>query len=109
MPVRFTAEQLAASAAAGEPHTERTFAGDTRAWHAYQDSFFAAITLGQTLPPVGDSNRAKQWKAARRQRGKIEEQRAKDAEEKVVLAPQDGNVDVEQRLVKRLKVSAPRA
>lgn len=57
MPARFTPEQLAASAAAGEPRTESTFAGDTRAWHAYQDSFFSAITLGQTLPPVGDSNR----------------------------------------------------
>ena len=110
MPARFTPEQLAASAAAGELRTESTFAGDTAThargpWHAYQDSFFSAITLGQTLPPVGDSNRAKQWKAARRQRGKIEEQRAKDAERKIVLAPQDGNVDVEQRLVKRLKVS----
>ena len=32
------------------------------------------------LPPVGDGERAKRWKAARRQRGKIEEQRTKDAD-----------------------------
>ena len=35
---------------------------------------------GEALPPVGDGERAKRWKAARRQRGKIEEQRAKDAD-----------------------------
>ena len=35
---------------------------------------------GEALPPVGDGERAKRWKAARWRRGKIEEQRAKDAD-----------------------------
>ena len=35
---------------------------------------------GEALPPAGDGERAKRWTAARRQRGKIEEQRAKDAD-----------------------------
>ena len=104
MPTRFTAEQLTVSAAAGEPRSEDSFAGDRAAWHAYQDAFFSTVTLGETLPPVGDSDRAKRWKAARRQRGKIEEQRAKDAAATVVLAAQDGNADA-GRLSKRLKVS----
>ena len=37
------------------------------------------MMLGEVLPPVGDNNRAKRWKAARRQRGKIEAQREKEA------------------------------
>ena len=77
MPTRFTAEQLAASATAGEPRTEDSFGGDRDAWHAYQAEWFATITLGDVLPPVSDNNRAKRWKAARRQRGKIEAQREK--------------------------------
>ena len=78
MPTRYTPEQLAASAVAGEPRLEESFEGDTAAWHAYQDDFVAKLMLGKTLPPVGDADRAKLWKAARRQRGKIELQRAKD-------------------------------
>jgi hypothetical protein len=81
MPTRFTAEQLAASATAGDPRTEDSFGGDRDAWHAYQAEWFATITLGEVLPPVGDNNRAKRWKAARRQRGKIEAQRDKSQNE----------------------------
>ena len=85
---------MAASAAAGEPRSEESFAGDTAAWHAYREQFFSTVTLGETLPPVGDGDRAKRWKAARRQRGKIEEQRAKE-----------NNADAEEQMCKRLKVS----
>jgi len=86
MPTRFTPEQLAAAAAAGQPRSEESFDGDTAAWHAYQDGFFSTLTLGETLPPVGDGNRAKRWKAVRRQHGKIEAQRSKDAADAAVLA-----------------------
>ena len=42
MPKRFTPEQFAASAAAGEPRSEQFFSGDSGAWHAYQDTQHAA-------------------------------------------------------------------
>ena len=77
MPTRFTPEQLAASASAGEPRVEDSFSGDRDAWHAYQAEWFTTFTNGEVLPPVGDGNRAKRWKAARRQHGKIEAQREK--------------------------------
>ena len=94
MPTRFTPAQLAASAAVGELRDEASFAGDTSAWRAYQEQMFTTLTLGEVLPPVGDPNRAKRWKAARRQRGKIEEQRGKENTE-----------DAEEQMQKRLKVS----
>lgn len=81
MPTRFTPEQLAASAEVGELRDEASFAGDASAWCAYQEQTFTTLTLGEMLPPVGDLNRAKRWKAARRQRGKIEEQRGKENEQ----------------------------
>jgi hypothetical protein len=96
MPTRFTPEQLAASAAIGEVRVEASFAGDARAWQAYQENICTRITLGERLAPVGDSSRAKCWKAARRQRGKIEEQRKKDS---------DGIADAGELVPKRLKVS----
>ena len=92
---RFTPEQLAASASAGDPRLEDSFGGDCDAWHAYQAKWFSTFTLGEVLPPVGDGNRPKRWKAARRQRGKIEAQREK---------AQDENADA-AAAVKRLKVS----
>ena len=55
------------------------------------------------LPPVGDGERAKRWTAARRQRGKIEEQRAKDADGLAMLLVTDEN-DAGQ-LHERLKVT----
>ena len=55
------------------------------------------------LPPVGDGEHAKRWKAARRQRGKIEEQRAKDADGLAMLLVTDEN-DAGQ-LHERLKVT----
>ena len=79
MPVLYSEAQLAASAAAGDPLLEKDFT-DVDAWHTYQNEWFATVTMGETLPAVGDSNRAKRWKATRRQRGKIEEQRARSAE-----------------------------
>ena len=41
MPKRFTPEQFAASAAAGEPRSEQFFSGDSGAWHAYQESLYS--------------------------------------------------------------------
>ena len=108
MPKRFTPEQFAASAAAGEPRSEQFFSGDSGAWHAYQESFYSTL-LGEVLPPVGDGRRAGCWKKARRQRGKIEAQRDKRAAD-VVLVTDENDVTNEltnepQQLHKRLKVS----
>ena len=71
---RYTAEQLAASAAAGDPREESEFS-DRAAFQRWQDEWFSVVTMGETLPQVGDPNRAKRWKATRRQRKAIEEQR----------------------------------
>ena len=73
MPRRFSADELAASAAIGELQTESSFA-DTDKWRAYQNEVVLQIT-GVELPAVGDASRASRWKAARRQRGQMEEQR----------------------------------
>ena len=35
MPKHFTAEQSAASAAVGELRTQKSFGGDTQAWHTF--------------------------------------------------------------------------
>ena len=72
-----TEAQLAASAAAGAPRAKETFANDDAAWNAYQDGWHATFSSGKALPPVGSSERAKAWKAARRQQRQIEEQRAR--------------------------------
>ena len=69
----YTAEQLAASAAAGDPREESEFP-DRAAFQHWQDEWFSVVTMGETLPQVGDPNRAKRWKATRRQRKAIEEQ-----------------------------------
>ena len=53
------------TAAAGEPRLETDFF-DAGAWRAYQDQWFAATTGGEVLPPVGNPDRAKRWKARRR-------------------------------------------
>jgi len=74
MPTVFSAAQLAASATAGDPRTQDSFA-TTAEWHAYQAEWFKTVTMGEDLPPVGDPNRAKCWKSTRQQRGKIELQR----------------------------------
>ena len=74
MPTVFSAAQLAASATAGDPRTQDSFA-TTAEWHAYQAEWFKTVTMGEDLPPVGDPNRAKRWKSTRQQRGKIELQR----------------------------------
>ena len=70
----YTAEQLAASAAAGDPREESEFS-DRAAFQRWQDEWFSVVTMGETLPQVGDPNRAKRWKATRRQRNAIETQR----------------------------------
>ena len=71
----FTADELAASALAGEPRQQASFA-DPDAWHVYQSQWYAIFTRQEkTLPAVGDAERAKVWKAARRQRSQIEENR----------------------------------
>ena len=102
---RFTPEQFAASAAAGEPRSEQFFSGDSGAWHAYQESFYSTL-LSEMLPPAGDGRRAGCWKRARRQRGKIEAQREKKAAD-VALVTDENDVtnESQQQLHKRLKVS----
>ena len=54
------------------------------------------------LPPVGDGERAKRWKAARWRRGKIEEQRAKDADGLATLVTDENGAG---QLHERLKVT----
>ena len=73
---RFTHQELARSAAAGELCLQSDFDGDTDAYHAYQDQWFATFT-DEALPPVRDASRTKRWRAVRRQRKAIEEQRLK--------------------------------
>ena len=100
MPKRFTPQQLAASASVGEVRTEASFNGDTGAWHTYQETVFHTLMQGE-LPPVGDSERAKRWKATRRQAGKIKEQRTKDADGLAALVTDENDGG---QLHKRLKV-----
>lgn len=94
MPKVFTPAQLAASASLGELRTQQSFAGDTDAWHAYQEHVYSTLQPGEALPPVHEDERAKLWKAAQRQRGKIEKQRSKNAD-----------ADAEHQPSKKLKVS----
>ena len=51
MPKHFTAEQFAASAAVGELRTQKSFGGDTQAWHTYQDTVYSKLHPGEALPP----------------------------------------------------------
>ena len=111
MPKRFTPEELEASAAAGAPRNEASFAGDATAWHSYQDAFFKTIKLGEELPPYGDACRAALWKAARRQRGKIEEQRvegrqAESNTERMRAARRDDEYRSREALAKRKQAEA---
>ena len=69
----FEPEELERSAAAGDPRHADDFAGDADAWRSYQDQWFATFTGGEALPPVGDQNRAKRWKASKRQHKSIED------------------------------------
>ena len=72
---RFTAEQAAASAAAGE-RTVSDFPDKA----SYQDWFVSTITSGaETLLAPGDPGRAKRWKAVWRQHGQIEQARTRKA------------------------------
>lgn len=69
MPKRFTPQQLAASASIGEVRTLAPWRRSTDtsgAWHTYQETVFRTLMQGEALPPVGDSERTKRWKAARR-------------------------------------------
>ena len=72
----YTAAQLAASALAGDPRREESFETKPE-YRAYQDEWFMTVTMGEHLPPTGDANRSKRWTATRRQRAKIEDQRAR--------------------------------
>ena len=56
MPRRFSAEELAASAALGELKTEASFEGDIDAWRGYQHFVVVKLT-GVPLPPVGDASK----------------------------------------------------
>ena len=72
----YTAAQLAASALAGDLRREESFETKPE-YRAYQDEWFMTVTMGEHLPPTGDANRSKRWTATRRQRAKIEDQRAR--------------------------------
>ena len=63
---------------------------------------FYSTLLGEMLPPVGDGRRAGCWKRARRQRGKIEAQRRKEAQKREREVERDVNACVE-RLISRLE------
>merc|ERR1719424_2642770 len=72
---RFTAEQAAASAAAGE-RTVSDFPDKA----SYQDWFVSTMTSGaETLLAPGDPGRAARWKAVWRQHGQIEQARTRKA------------------------------
>ena len=43
MPKHFTAKQFAASAAVGDLRTQKSFGGDTQAWHTYQDKVYSTL------------------------------------------------------------------
>ena len=94
---RYTAEQLAASAAAGDPREESEFP-DRAAFQHWQDEWFSVVTMGETLPQVGDPNRAKRWKATRRQRKAIEEQRQHMEAPTVQPRPLDEPIDQQEWL-----------
>ena len=94
---RYTAEQLAASAAAGDPREESEFS-DRAAFQRWQDEWFSVVTMGETLPQVGDPNRAKRWKATRRQRKAIEEQRLLMEAPTVQPRPLDEPIDQQEWL-----------
>ena len=57
MPKQFTAEQFAASAAVGELRTQKSFEGDSQAWHTYQQTCYSTLYPGKALPPVGHESR----------------------------------------------------
>ena len=72
---RFTAEQAAASAAAGE-RTVSDFPDKA----SYQDWFVSTMSSGaETLLAPGDPGRAARWKAVWRQHGQIEQARTRKA------------------------------
>ena len=60
----------------------------TLEWNAYQDDWFKTVTMGEVLPPVGESNRAKRWKSTHQQRGKIEAQRTRQQQPQPPRQPQ---------------------
>ena len=105
MPTVFTAAQLAASAAAGDPRKEEDFP-DKKAYQTWQNGWFFTMT-GETLEPVGDANRAKRWAATRRQRGKIEAQRARQQQQQAAPRAEPGRtawrqaVDTERQRERR--------
>ena len=43
MPKHFTAEQFTASEALGELRTQKSFVGDTQAWHTYQETCYSTL------------------------------------------------------------------
>ena len=105
MPTVSTAAQLAASAAAGDPRKEEDFP-DKKAYQTWQNGWFFTMT-GETLDPVGDANRAKRWAATRRQRGKIEAQRARQQQQQAAPRAEPGRtawrqaVDTERQRERR--------
>ena len=91
MPKHFTAEQFAVSAAVGDLLTQKSFGGDTQAWHTYQDTVLSKLHPGAL--PAGNASRSDVWKAAARHLKKIEAERKKVA---------DADADADR---KKLKVS----
>ena len=104
MPRRFSAEECAAAESvaaesSGALRLEQSFEGNKEAWHQYQDVTYFTLTLGESLPAVGDDSRAKRWKAARRQFGQVLGQRVRDRQE--AERAERSNVDTQQVLRER--------
>ena len=93
MPRHFTAEQSAASETVGDLRTQKSFVGDTQAWHTYQKTCYSTLHPSEALPPVGIASRPDRWKAVVRQRKKIEAERTKVA---------DADADADQLQGKKL-------
>ena len=75
---RFTPDDFARAAAAGEPRAWMSFQGDTRSWQAYQHGWLRTFAPSTTLAPEGDSRRRPQWTAVVRQWKAIDAAREKE-------------------------------
>jgi hypothetical protein len=74
MPVRFSPEQFASAARAGEPRAYSSFSDDT-SWWVYQEAWWASFNPQEQLPARRHPARPAAWKKATRQHGAIEKAR----------------------------------
>ena len=87
MPVRFSPEQFASAARAGEPRAYSSFSNDT-AWADYQEPWFASFNPQEHLPARRDPLRPAAWKKFTRQHAAIEMVRSKAARSQVADSSQ---------------------